>query len=241
MQTMQSIIVDAAIDMTQASSLAELINYFQKYIEHFGFDSFTYLHTRYDINKQQQDMPFLSTYSQAWQTEYIQEGYVNKDPVIRYGYDALVPFKWHDISRTSDHVMAAAQDYNCGYGLTVPIHGRYGELALLSTCGPKSTGEVDKLAQEYLPYIHFLAFYLHQQAKGLFDTPTTDIHIHLSPRENDVLAWTAQGKSSWEIGQILGLAERTVNQYIHSCYRKLEVHNKHHCVAKALVMGLISL
>ena len=236
---MKSSIFDAATSLSQSPSLTELVKGFQNCVEGFGFGSFAYLNTRYNVNKNQ-DLPVLATYSDAWLDEYLQQGYLRKDPVIKFSPSALIPFKWHDITQPSNVVMQAAKQYSCGHGLTIPIHGPYGELAIVSASGSESSSEVDRLVQDYLPDVQFLAFYLHQQAKALANEPK-DIKIHLSPRENEVLAWTAQGKSSWEIGQILGLAERTINQYIHSCFRKLEVHNKHHCVAKALIKGLITL
>lgn len=236
---MKSSIFDAATSISQSSSLTNLTNVFQECIEEFGFGSFAYLNTRYNVDKSK-DLPVLATYSDQWLDEYLQQGYISKDPVIKFSPSALVPFKWHDITHPSDSVMQAANQHNHGHGLTIPIHGPFGELAIVSASGSTSSSEVDKLVYDCLPDIQFLAFYLHQRAKALANE-NKDIKIHLSPRENEVLAWTAQGKSSWEIGQILGLAERTINQYIHSCFRKLEVHNKHHCVAKALINGLITL
>lgn len=48
----------------------------------------------------------------------------------------------------------------------------------------------------------------------------------LSPREMDVLALLAQGKSNREIGQALNLSEITVRNYISTILEKLQLNNR---------------
>ncbi len=60
----------------------------------------------------------------------------------------------------------------------------------------------------------------------------------LSPRETECLEWTAQGKTTWEIAQILELSDSTVNYYIRNAMKKLAVHTKAHAVSKAAVLGM---
>ncbi|MCX4161037.1 MULTISPECIES: helix-turn-helix transcriptional regulator [Paraburkholderia] len=61
----------------------------------------------------------------------------------------------------------------------------------------------------------------------------------LSLREREVLRWSAQGKTSYEIGIILGLTERTINFHIAKSIMKLDASNKTHAVVKAVLLGLI--
>jgi DNA-binding CsgD family transcriptional regulator len=55
----------------------------------------------------------------------------------------------------------------------------------------------------------------------------------LTPREREVLAWVAQGKSAWEIGEILDIAKRTVDEHAQTAGRKLGAVNRTHAVAIA--------
>src|SRR3546814_11241249 len=48
----------------------------------------------------------------------------------------------------------------------------------------------------------------------------------LTQREVSCLQWAAIGKTSWEMGLILGLTERTINFHIHNACRKLGVHGR---------------
>ncbi|MGC4064087.1 MAG: LuxR C-terminal-related transcriptional regulator [Polyangiaceae bacterium] len=62
----------------------------------------------------------------------------------------------------------------------------------------------------------------------------------LSEREREVLCWVQQGKTYWEISQIIGISERTVKYHLARIKSRLDVVSPCHAVAKALRMGLIS-
>jgi LuxR family transcriptional regulator, quorum-sensing system regulator BjaR1 len=61
----------------------------------------------------------------------------------------------------------------------------------------------------------------------------------LTLRERRVLTWAAQGKSSWEVGKILGISLRAVDGSMSSVIRKLGAANRTHAVAIALRNKLI--
>lgn len=61
----------------------------------------------------------------------------------------------------------------------------------------------------------------------------------LTPRELDVLRWTMEGKTAWEVGQLLNIAERTTVQHLQNAMKKLQCNSKHQAVLKALRLGLI--
>ena len=50
--------------------------------------------------------------------------------------------------------------------------------------------------------------------------------LHLSPRESQVLAWIAQGRTNPQIAQHLGLSRDSVKDYAGNVYRKLGVPNR---------------
>ncbi|MCD1265216.1 LuxR family transcriptional regulator [Shinella sumterensis] len=64
--------------------------------------------------------------------------------------------------------------------------------------------------------------------------------IVLTEREVQCLSWTAAGKTSLEIAEILGLSEHTVNHYLNQVTRKLEAVNRTQAVVKAIRRGLIT-
>lgn len=63
----------------------------------------------------------------------------------------------------------------------------------------------------------------------------------LTPREQEVLAWSGKGKSSWEISRILACSEATVNFHFANIRRKFAVGSRSVAVLIALEKGLICL
>lgn len=61
----------------------------------------------------------------------------------------------------------------------------------------------------------------------------------LTPREVETLRWTMDGKTAWEVGNILGISERTAVLHVNNAMHKLGCINKHQAVLKALRLGLI--
>lgn len=61
----------------------------------------------------------------------------------------------------------------------------------------------------------------------------------LTKRELDVLSWTSQGKTAWEVSVILGMSEKTVNFHLGNVMRKLGVGSKYQAVLKCVAAGLL--
>ncbi len=59
----------------------------------------------------------------------------------------------------------------------------------------------------------------------------------LTPREAEVLAWVAQGKTNREAGLILGLSTRTVQKHLEHVFSKLGVESRTGAILKAWQMG----
>lgn len=59
----------------------------------------------------------------------------------------------------------------------------------------------------------------------------------LSPREREILALVAKGRTSGQIAAVLGLSERTVSNHRYNMMRKLEVHSVAELVAFAVRTG----
>jgi DNA-binding NarL/FixJ family response regulator len=64
-------------------------------------------------------------------------------------------------------------------------------------------------------------------------------HVALNGRELECLTWSGRGKTSPEIGVILGLSKRTVNFHIENACRKLNVATRTEAVVKASAGRLI--
>jgi LuxR family quorum sensing-dependent transcriptional regulator len=56
----------------------------------------------------------------------------------------------------------------------------------------------------------------------------------------EALQWAAVGKTAWEIGQILRITKRTVDEHTQTAARKLGAVNRSHAIAIALRKRIIS-
>jgi LuxR family quorum sensing-dependent transcriptional regulator len=63
----------------------------------------------------------------------------------------------------------------------------------------------------------------------------------LTSREVEVLTWVARGKSAWEIGEILHITKRTVDEHAQTAVRKIGAANRTHAVALAIRDRLIDI
>jgi DNA-binding NarL/FixJ family response regulator len=77
-------------------------------------------------------------------------------------------------------------------------------------------------------------------AAATFERNTAAIAaLGITPREEEVLALLAAGKSNKEIAQKLGVSPNTVKTQIASLYQKLEVQRRTQAVQRARELGLI--
>ena len=56
----------------------------------------------------------------------------------------------------------------------------------------------------------------------------------LTARELEVLTWVARGKSAWEIGEVLHITKRTVDEHVQNIMRKLGAANRTQAAAMAV-------
>lgn len=69
------------------------------------------------------------------------------------------------------------------------------------------------------------------QEAGVFN-PNFDNYVPLqstfglTPREAEVMAWVAQGKSNGDIAMLLDMSERTVKHHVSQCFQKMGVENR---------------
>ncbi|RQP24300.1 helix-turn-helix transcriptional regulator [Piscinibacter terrae] len=63
--------------------------------------------------------------------------------------------------------------------------------------------------------------------------------VALTLREMECLQWTMEGKTAWEVGQILSISEQTAVRHLNNATHKLGCANKHHAVIRALRQGIL--
>jgi LuxR family transcriptional regulator len=182
----------------------------------------------------------FNNYPAAWQACYQAHNYLAVDPTVARGGRSTMPFVW------SDELFAAARDlwedarsHGLEYGWVQSCkdaHGISGMLTLARAGEDMSASELHAKT----PEMSWLAQTAHfGMARCLTAKLLPEAGITLSSREVEVLRWTAEGKTSSEVADILRIAERTVNFHINNAVVKLKANNKTAAAIRAAVLGLL--
>jgi DNA-binding CsgD family transcriptional regulator len=168
-----------------------------------------------------------------------------RDPVNRRAQVASLPF----IYDQALYVQANAADlweeqapfgYRTGIsvGLHLPDHRHF----LLGIDREKALPQTETKLTEMLANLQLLAVHAQSAAARLHlfaPTPPCASHIHLTPREQHVLKFTAQGMTAKEVGKLMCLSEHTVNFHLRNVMSKLDSTTKHQAAFRASEMGLL--
>jgi LuxR family quorum sensing-dependent transcriptional regulator len=172
---------------------------------------------------------------------YVDRRYADIDPCMQHLRRTTEPFRWLDVSHNSERepkeaeLAALVADFGLSQGFFVPIPSPAGTFGNVWMAGSKP-----ELRRETKAALHLIALYAFDQVHRLVGSLPCQ-RPQLTSREREVLVWAAQGKSAWEIGEILGIAKRTVDAHTQSASRKLGAANRTHAVAIALRERMISI
>jgi DNA-binding CsgD family transcriptional regulator len=231
----------AEIDgLNDASELASLL---AKLLNVYGLQSVAYLGS--GVADRPADGPYLAvTYSPEWVEHYKAARFVDVDPAIQIGLRRMLPIDWSEFDQDNDKVrrlFGEASEFGLGrHGISLPVHGRHGDRALLSITSDASEKDWQGLRLVYMRDFQVLALHMHQAILRLAGGQPIE-PASLAPRERECLLWIAEGKTYWETAVILGLSEHTVRCYLESARHKLGAANNTHAVNKAGKASLLSL
>lgn len=199
-----------------------------EFSRHLGFDSIWMITMVDEIGKS-------PDYSPRWTND--------RDPVINYMTRSSLPIVWDQEFYASRGILDIWKEHaalgmrtGIGFALHFP-DGRHFFIGVdRAEALPTKTLKLTRVVAD----LQLFAVQAHHAAERIFfpqcEQPERPM---LTRRELECLSWTMEGKTTWEIGAILGISERTTVLNIHNAMRKLACHNKHQAVLKALRLGLI--
>jgi LuxR family quorum sensing-dependent transcriptional regulator len=138
-------------------------------------------------------------------------------------------------ARDNQRFMWIMRGFGIGQGVIVPV-GRPGQFPACVWVD----GEDPDMDDETVRLIHLIGVFAASRTYALLH-PRQECRPDLTVREREVLTWAAHGKSAWEIGQILAIAKRTVDEHTQNAAHKLGAVNKTQAVALALMRRIIML
>ncbi len=185
----------------------------------------------------------LNGWPADWFERYVSQNYVQVDPVIRHARVTDDVFIWSELLRANPplhqarKLMQEASDFGMRDGLSVPLH-LTGGLQAIVTFG----GENIDIPPELRGILQLIAIYAHNRLRTLLanSKPLGPRAIpDVTPHERDVIFWCAEGKTNWEIAQILGRSENTVKHQLHNAQRKYNCCTRSQLIAESIRSGLI--
>jgi DNA-binding CsgD family transcriptional regulator len=166
-----------------------------------------------------------------------------RDPVMQHCKVKSVPIIWDQSTyRNAGQVDKWEQQARFGYrhGISLALHMPEGRHFLLGVDRdqplPKDPAEVTRMVAA------LQLFAVHAQEasiRTLLPAVSGPDLPSLTPRELETLRWTMEGKTAWEVANVLGISERTAVLHANNAMHKLGCVNKHQAVLKALRLGLI--
>lgn len=187
--------------------------------------------------RQQETNVLLHEWPQSWWDRYFSRGYLFVDPAIKRVLNGASPFLWSELQPlcrddpAAARVMNEAGDFSLRQGFTVPLMTLGGDVA-----GFSFAGEHIEVPQAKRGMLQLVATFALGRALTIDELPST---VRLSARQAEVLRWSAEGKTEWEIGEILCVSEHAAHEALRQVRMKLEASNRVHAVAKAIRLGLI--
>lgn len=230
------------VEIDELTSAANIPSVLAKILETYSLKSVAYLGA--GLTDRSGDGPYLAvTYSPEWVTHYKTQRFVDVDPVIQVGLRRMLPIDWAEFDLNNQKVrrlFGEAGEFGLGrQGISVPVHGRHGDRALVSITSDAADRDWEHLRLHYLRDFQLLALHMHQAILRLEGSRRPELPT-LSPRERECLQWIAEGKTYWECATILGLSEHTVRCYLESARHKLGAANNTHAVSKVGKAYLLS-
>jgi LuxR family transcriptional regulator, quorum-sensing system regulator BjaR1 len=173
-----------------------------------------------------------------WMQLYLEEKYCSVDPSLRHCGRTIHPFEYlespydRDSEPEAAEVIERAQDFNLAKGFLVPVASPTG-------ChGNVWIGGYDlELGADEKPIVHLLSLYAFEKVRQL--SGCSEPRPRITPREREILTWIASGKTAWEIGEILHISKRTVDEHLMKAAHKLNAVNRPQAVARAIRYRLI--
>lgn len=165
-------------------------------------------------------------------------------PVSQHCKRSSLPLAWDQatyVKAGRADVWEMQAQYGYRVGMSTALHLPKGLHVMVGVDRDQSLPDRPAQLARMTADLQLFATYAQEVAvRLLLPSSATPESLSLTTRELECLKWTMEGKTAWEVGRILGIAENTVIRHTHHATQKLGCTSKHHAVVKALRVGLIS-
>jgi DNA-binding CsgD family transcriptional regulator len=179
----------------------------------------------------------------AYRETSIDRGRGKRDPVSQHCKAKSVPIIWDQstyVKVGSGELWEQQARFGYRHGISLALHmpeGRHFWLGVdRDQALPTDPGELTRMVAA----LQLFAVHAQEAAIRIMVPASSESGLPaLTPRELETLRWTMEGKTAWEVANVLGISERTAVLHANNAMHKLGCVNKHQAVLKALRLGLI--
>lgn len=240
--TTLSVLCDSFDAMERANTSDELRVEMKKFADGLGFAHFAYALTiRAPSLKAQQYV--INGFPQEWLERYLSRDYFKVDPVVQHAGASSLPMIWSDYQfgdGKSAEFWEEAKSFGLEAGLSFAVHEQPGVTGIFSIARDKV---LDLQGQDLAALIGraqlFASLLHHAVSRVVLPTLLPEQAAALTRRELECLKLAADGKTAWEIGRILSIAERTAVFHLNNVIRKLGATNKTQAIVRAVALKLV--
>lgn len=218
----------------------DVFRFMKRVTEQYGARAFMVLNMPGPTAQDLSSSSIITNWPSDLITEFDQISLLSGSPVLAHLRRSSIPIGF-DIDQiatqrdpeSGEISKALFHRFRMNRGAYFPVHDATGARGAVSFIGDRDP--FDTLEMMQLSYIAAHVFNRLAEIREM-DSRSSDM---LTERELDCLNWTAAGKTSVEIAEILTLSEHTINHYLNRATKKLDAVNRTQAVAKALRLGLI--
>lgn len=239
---MQNMLQSGYLSVLDAKTRDELQGEVVRFTQELGFQTVTAM-TVIDHFLGEPEFIWIDNAPAGYREIGQDRGNGKRDPVMQHCKAKSVPIIWDQTTYVNaGQVDKWEEQARFGYrhGISLALHMPEGRHFLLGVDRdqplPKDATEVTRLVAA------LQLFAVHAQEASvriLLPAGSGPELPSLTPRELETLRWTMEGKTAWEVANVLGISERTAVLHANNAMHKLGCVNKHQAVLKALRLGLI--
>jgi DNA-binding CsgD family transcriptional regulator len=230
------------LSVLEARDQAQFRSVVVRFAQQLGFDTVSAMVV---VDKPGIESEFVTVHNtpMAFEETFGNTSVNRRDPVMQHCKRQTMPIVWGQKTYLDNNVVELWETQaQFGYrnGIAMALHMPEGRHFMLGVdrdlALPADRAELTRLVAD----LQLFAVHAQDTAmRVLVSEQHQPERPSITPRELEVLRWTMDGKTAWEVGALLSITERTVIQHLQNAMRKLDCNSKHQAVLKALRLGLI--
>lgn len=239
---MENMLQSGYLSVLEVKSRDELQTELVRFADQLGFDKVAGM-TVIDHFLGDPEFITIDNTPAAYRETYENRNTGRRDPVMQHCKTKSVPMIWDQSTYTKadrGDMWERQARFGYRYGISLALHmpeGRHFVLGVVRDQAlPKDPVEITRVVAS----LQLFAVHAQEAAMRIIVPATAEQGSPtLTPRELETLRWTMEGKTAWEVANVLGISERTAVLHANNAMHKLGCVNKHQAVLKALRLGLI--